>query len=1204
MNKTRSNNRLSVVLKSLSLLILLSSLVACGGGGGGNVVNDSATHSIGGTVSGLSGTLVLQNNGGDSLTLTQNGDFLLPTLVAVGDSYSLSISSQPAGQQCSLSNPSGIVNATISDIGVVCVDWPLVYSIGGTVSGLNGSLVLQNNEVDDLTLTQNGDFSFPTPVVVGDSYSLSISSQPAGQQCSLNNPSGIVNAAVSDIDVTCVDRPVVSYSISGEVNGLSGTLVLQNSGGDNLTLVSDGTFTIDTQVFEGDSYNISISSQPSGQLCSLSNGTGPEEGHVLDISVVCSEPRNIGGTVSGLNGTLVLQNDGGNDLMISQDGNFTFPTQLPDGARYSVRVFAQPNSQDCKVANGGGTVSGDINNVTVTCDTLFNIGGTVSGLNAAGLTLSLNGSSAAISIAQDGVYSAGRLFEGTPYYVKIESSPRTQQCDLSNGVGTLTGDVTDINITCIDLPLYNIGGTVSGLIGTLVLQNNGGDDVTLNSDGDFIFSTQIVEGASYQVSVNAQPSGQICTVSNGVDTATGTVSDISVVCGIPFNLSGTVSGLSGSLVLQNNGSDDLSIDSDGGFTFTTQVAQGSNYEVSVLNRPGNQQCNVVDGSGTVAGDIDTVQITCTDLLTLTGKLGEGQALDVAVQGGYAYVAADSGLLVLDISDPANSVSVTFYETSVRISEVELSGSYAFVTGYAGLAIVDISNPAMPIEVGSTAEGVYFGNVRDLALNGNLAYVVSGPCLHIIDTADPSAPTEVGSACGLGWAYDVAVSGSYAYVADYLDGLHIVDVSDPAIPTEVSLLGASQITRVVVIGDHAYVTSYAGLLLIFDISDPVSPSQIGSISTGRIEDFSIRGDYAYVMPLSGPLVIFDISIPAVPIEVGSHAVTFWHRRVEVDGDYAYVLPEPSAPGGEDIAIIDISDPTTPVSVGSYPVNEGYLASPESMVVTDGYAYIANRGAGLTIVSVSDPALPTRTTTYSPGGQQGHDVFVNGGYAYIVAGSRFDIADVTNPALPTNIGSLGLGGWNYDVAVSGTYAYVADYLNGLHILDVGDPTLPSEVSLLELTDHADSLAIVGGYVYANNYMGIPRIIDISEPSAPSDLGLIPYISGVNHMLTNGEYAYVATTRGLRIFDISNPLLPVELAELDVVGGISNLALSGNYLYLANVNDGLRIVDIMDPTAPLEVAHQATLGTAAFVDVVGDHVYVSEQGYGLEIFQTFLP
>ncbi len=76
----------------------------------------------------------------------------------------------------------------------------------------------------------------------------------------------------------------------------------------------------------------------------------------------------IGGTVSGLSGTLELQNNGGNDLTITADGTFTFSTALADGSGYSVAVKTQPDGQTCTVSNGSGTISGaNVTNVAVTC---------------------------------------------------------------------------------------------------------------------------------------------------------------------------------------------------------------------------------------------------------------------------------------------------------------------------------------------------------------------------------------------------------------------------------------------------------------------------------------------------------------------------------------------------------------------------------------------------------------------------------------------------------------------------------------------------------------------------------------------------------------------------------------------------------------------------------------------------------------------
>ena len=76
----------------------------------------------------------------------------------------------------------------------------------------------------------------------------------------------------------------------------------------------------------------------------------------------------VGGTVSGLNGTVVLQNNGGDDLTITQNGALTFATALANSSAYNVTVMTQPSVQTCTVANGSGTISGaNVTNVAVTC---------------------------------------------------------------------------------------------------------------------------------------------------------------------------------------------------------------------------------------------------------------------------------------------------------------------------------------------------------------------------------------------------------------------------------------------------------------------------------------------------------------------------------------------------------------------------------------------------------------------------------------------------------------------------------------------------------------------------------------------------------------------------------------------------------------------------------------------------------------------
>ena len=173
----------------------------------------TSDFTVGGTIDNLVGSgLVLQNNGGDNLQVTSGGSFTFPTAVPSGAPYNVTVAVQPSGpaQTCTVTNPSGTVGGgPVTSVQISCVTTE--FSIGGTVSGLNGSgLVLQNNGADNLAIAANGPFKFPTSLPNGSAYSVVVSTQPNSptQACLASNSAGIVNGAdVTNVEVVCVDSP-------------------------------------------------------------------------------------------------------------------------------------------------------------------------------------------------------------------------------------------------------------------------------------------------------------------------------------------------------------------------------------------------------------------------------------------------------------------------------------------------------------------------------------------------------------------------------------------------------------------------------------------------------------------------------------------------------------------------------------------------------------------------------------------------------------------------------------------------------------------------------------------------------------------------------------------------------------------------------------------------------------------------------------
>jgi hypothetical protein len=163
-------------------------------------------------------------------------------------------------------------------------------------------------------------------------------------------------------------------SIGGTLTGLGTgqSVVVQDNGGDNLTLSANGAFSFHTQVASGTSYSVTILTQPTGEVCVVANGTGAVDSsgdNVASVAIQCTPDASLGGTVSGLAaGAAVTLTNGSVLLPIAVNGAFSFPGLVENGTSYTVTVATQPVGQTCTVTNGAGTVSAaSLTAITVTC---------------------------------------------------------------------------------------------------------------------------------------------------------------------------------------------------------------------------------------------------------------------------------------------------------------------------------------------------------------------------------------------------------------------------------------------------------------------------------------------------------------------------------------------------------------------------------------------------------------------------------------------------------------------------------------------------------------------------------------------------------------------------------------------------------------------------------------------------------------------
>lgn len=169
-----------------------------------------------------------------------------------------------------------------------------------------------------------------------------------------------------------------------------------------------------------------------------------------------NDPTNgtVGGTVQGLPAgqSVTLQNNGGDNITISSNTTFTFPTPLALLAPFSVSVLNQPLGQTCAVTAGTGVIPTDgstANKVIVNCALSSSVGGTVSGL-APGSSVTLDNGSAQVAIPGNGPYAfPGLLPAGTPYTVNVTVQPIEQSCTVVNPTGVAADGIEAmVTVSC------------------------------------------------------------------------------------------------------------------------------------------------------------------------------------------------------------------------------------------------------------------------------------------------------------------------------------------------------------------------------------------------------------------------------------------------------------------------------------------------------------------------------------------------------------------------------------------------------------------------------------------------------------------------------------------------------------------------------------------------------------------------------------
>lgn len=612
----------------------------------------------------------------------------------------------------------------------------------------------------------------------------------------------------------------------------------------------------------------------------------------------------------------------------------------------------------------------------------------------------------------------------------------------------------------------------------------------------------------------------------------------------------------------------------------------------------------------LAGEPTDTSFTCVQPELIGLVTGLNDPLALTVDGDYAYIAQnDNSFLIIDLSDPqfptllANADDLQIQvddDTRISINQTAayISGSIINIEDKADPWFVRYGGSSLPVIANSyiyvdNFNGAYNAsrplslgldrfNDSNFEFNDDIAAVINGQLVtlgleryDITNPLDPQLiddnPYEPGSIDS--WRYDEP----YIIIEERTTTDPIIhtyqEAADAFTTTTLAGVVASDLTvRADIVfalneGLHIYTLTSEPMLIASYTDDPI-------LSDARF----IRrlGDH-FLIVTSNTLAIYDIRTnPLAGANTNSHT-----SFLELVGNTAVLSSGTISTSTLAASVVDISDPNNPTWLTDLPVTEPLgLASSANMV------YVAAKNEGMLAFDLSIPDRPLLRATYD-----------------------------TSANLSGNANTR-------DVAVSGSYAYVADRSGGLIIYSIGPGQLLTRLSSLQTGQIASHRVAVQGnlaFVTSNARLTIVDVSDKLNPVVLSNIDELPGTDNYMHTaIVQDQLLYTADeNNGYRIFNIADPSDPVELAHFDsdvttpdgetYASWVFDLAIRNDRLFVAMSSGGLAIYDNTDPFNPVLLNHipsnpsGATSFTVRYRDIEFDNnlLYASAGQAGLRIF-----
>ncbi len=452
-----------------------------------------------------------------------------------------------------------------------------------------------------------------------------------------------------------------------------------------------------------------------------------------------------------------------------------------------------------------------------------------------------------------------------------------------------------------------------------------------------------------------------------------------------FTIGGSITGLNtNGLILQNNGSDNLTVPANAtSFRFTTPVALGGSYHVTILQQPTGLTCSVSNGNGTnITSNVSNITVTCSTIAytiggTITGLTTSGLILQ---NNGADNLSVAANATTFQFSTPVaqgGSYNATILQqpTHMICAINNASGSnvmsnitnisvpcnvpaYVANSGSSSLSIIDTLTNTLITTIPLTG-GFPYGVT--LSPNGNLLYITSiaDGTVSVFNTSTNALITAIlvgATPNGLATTPD----GSLLYVANF--GSNTVSAINTATNTVIATVPVGTGPNTVAInpaGNAAYITNSADTTVsVIDTSTNIVTATIPVGLAPNGIAINPSGSEAFAAnSISNTVSVIDTAtntvVATIPVGNGPAGVA-----VAPDGSKAYV-----ANGSFSSNSVSVIDTTTNMVVATIPV--GFSPAAVAVNASGSEVYVTNGASN--DVSVIDTSTNTVIATISVGTQ---------------------------------------------------------------------------------------------------------------------------------------------------------------------------------------------------------------------------------------------